>query len=189
MKKVFLLVVVAALGGGAFFAGGLFQAHVALPAPQISTALARSAEAKVAHFKGAHALASGTGISLAVSETFSDGEVNSLIADQTSGQQLPFTNPDLHSNANGYFEATGTVTEGGQSFPVYVQLEVDQSSGSALFALRQAWVGQIEVPSYFFGDADQAIDQSFNLGGELGLQDAKVTFADGSVTISGRAAQ
>jgi hypothetical protein len=176
------------LGGGAFYAGNLFQVHATLPPAQISTELARSAEAKVAHFKGTHAFAQGTGLSLAVSETFSDGEVNSLIWDQTQGQQLPFANPDLHASASGYFEATGVMAEAGQSLPVYVQLGIDTSGGGALFALKQAWVGQVSVPDFVFANADQAMNQSFNLGGELGLQDAHVNFADGSVTISGRAA-
>jgi hypothetical protein len=183
-----LLVTLGVLGGGGFYATNLVQVHATLPPAQISTELARSAEAKVAHFKGNNALAQGTGVSLPVSETFSDGEVNSLIADQTQGQQLPFTNPDLHSNAHGYFEATGNWTEAGQSLPVYVQLGIDTSGGGALFTLKQAWVGQVSVPDFVFANADQAMNQSFNLGGELGLQDAHVTFADGSVTISGRAA-
>ena len=189
MKRIFgLLVTLGLLGGGGYYAANLFQVHATLPPPQISMDLARSAEAKIAHFKGSHAFAQGTGISLAVSETFSDGEVNSLIWDQTQGQQLPFANPDLHSNASGFFEATGSVSEAGQSFPVYVQLGIDTSGGGALFALKQAWVGQVSVPDFVFANADQSMNQSFNLGGELGLQDAHITFADGSVTISGRAA-
>lgn len=184
-KLVLLLVVAAVVGGGAWLAT---QPSGDLPAVQPSSTAALAAKAKVAAaFGRAAAAAFLTGRQQTFRVELSDEELTSLAAENGSG---PVSNPVIHGTADGVFQASGDALWNGVTLHVSGSGTVSiDSAGSVHPVIRSAGVGLLPLPTSIVQSlADQAAASAASVPMLPGVANLALQPVDGGGVLSGTAA-
>ena len=146
---------------------------------------AMSAETKLTAVSAAFTKAKQTGQPVAFTETFTDGELSSLVNEHISASGVPLDGVILHSNAAGYVEGQAKARFAGQTLPVYLRANVVVKDGQASLHLVQSKLGFAPVPSQVSSQIDAALRQSVNLGTQAPIDNLKVVIGDGALTLAG----
>ena len=152
---------------------------------RVSHAQAVSGQAKLTDVSSAVTRAHQTGKPVAFNETFTDGELSSLVNEHLALTGAPFDAVVLHSNPAGYIEGQASAHLAGQSLPLYLRARVDTSNGQPSLRLIQSKLGMVGVPGSISDQIDAALKQGVNLGTGAPVTNLVVKIGDGNLTLSG----
>ena len=187
MKGCGCLAVVALIGIAAVvLVVGAMRAPTLAPV-ETSHNQALAAQTKLTEVTAAVARARQSGQPTPFSETFTDGELSSLVNEHIAVAGVPFDTVILHSNPAGYVEGQAEAHLAGQTFPLYLRANIDVNGGQASLHLVQSKLGFVGVPGPISAQIDAALKQSVNLGNQAPVDHLQVNFGNGMLTISGLA--
>ena len=163
---------------------GAMRAPTLMPV-ETSHTQALAAQTKLAEVTAAVAMAKQSGRPTPFSETFTDGELSSLVNEHIAAAGVPFDTVVLHSNPAGYLEGQAEAHLAGQTFPLYLRANIDVNGGQASLHLVQSKLGLVGVPGPISTQIDAALKQTVNFGNQAPVDHLLVKFGKGTLTISG----
>jgi uncharacterized protein YpmS len=180
------LVVLLVLAVAAFAGWRYFQGQTSSQPVQVTGSDAQSGRSKAAALANAGAEANRTGRPQAVTETFTDAELTSLANEQAAARNAPVDQVVLHATSQGTIEGRAQAYAGGQAVPVTFQLQPQVQGNTLRLRVEQLSLASVPLPGPVAGQVTDQLRQILDVQRSFdGLQQLRVTTAEGRVTVTG----
>jgi hypothetical protein len=180
------LVVLLILGVAVFAGWRYFQTQPGTPAVQVSPSDAQTGRDKAAAIARAVAEANRTGRPQTVSETFTDAELTSLANDQAAARNLPVSQVVLHATSQGTIDGRAQASAAGQEVPVTFRLVPEVEGNTLRMRVQELSLASLPLPGPVASQVTDQIRQVVDVKRSFdGLQQLRVTTAEGQVTVTG----
>jgi hypothetical protein len=180
------LVVLLILGVAVFAGWRYFQTQPGTPAVQVSPSDAQTGRDKAAAIARAVAEANRTGRPQTVSETFTDAELTSLANDQAAARNLPVSQVVLHATSQGTIDGRAQASAAGQEVPVTFRLVPEVEGNTLRMHVQELSLASLPLPGPVASQVTDQIRQVVDVKRSFdGLQQLRVTTAEGQVTVTG----